>query len=172
MNKNLKHILGFAAAFVLAISAYAQDSDSERYTDKDIITRQLAKKNQVEKIDTRKTETYATPLYMFGVSAQFGDTVVYVTELQKIEDAHLTRKYDYLAGRADYSYQLASHLADNYGAKDQTSSVFFDKNVKKLMKRYSKVMNRYLKDNSVRVTIIGLDQFKYKVPEDLSNVVI
>lgn len=131
----------------------------------------LEKQLQNAKIDTRKAETYATPVYMFGVSAQFGDTIVYITDICEVDNAELTRKYDYLTFRSEYSYQFTQFLGDSYNCSNQTTSVFFDKNKKKLMKRFSKLVKRYMESKDMKAKMIGTDEFKFKVP-DFANVVI
>lgn len=130
------------------------------------IKKQSKKKQKQEKIDTRKSETYTVPVYMFSVSAEFGDSVVYATGVQEVENAQLTRKYDYLYYRADYSYQFTEYLGNTLGAKNQTTCVFFDKDKKKLVKRFLKVMKRYEADPSIHLVLITADKFHFKAVED------
>ena len=130
------------------------------------------KQERVEKIDTSKSETYITPVYMFSISAEFGDSVVYFTGVQEVADVQLTRKYDYLFFRSDYSYQFTEYLGDHYGTHNQTTTVIFDKDKKKLMKRYTKIMKRYENDPDLQIRLVTESSFQFRAVEDLSNVEI
>lgn len=133
--------------------------------------KKLSKKQQKrEKIDTRNSETYTVPVYMFSISAEFGDSMVYVTGVQEVANAQLTRKYDYLYYRSDYSYQFTEYLGNTFGASNQTTSVFFDKDKKKLVKRFVKVMKRYEADPDLHLVMITADKFHFKAVEDTSTL--
>lgn len=120
---------------------------------------------QEEKINTKNADWYTSTVYMFAVSSQFGDSVVYVSELMPVENVQLTKKYDYLKFRSEFTYYFKQYLADNYGCEKQTCAVFFDKNKKKLNKRYDKVMKRYKADKAKKVNIIPQSGFTFKLPE-------
>ena len=173
-----KIILLIVPLMLVSTNLCAQDINDEEkiaeYQAKALEKKQkkaLEKQLHNEKIDTRRAETYKSPVYMFGVSAMFGDTIVYITDINEVENVELTRKYDYLTYRSEYSYQFTQFLGDKYNCSNQTTSVFFDKNKKKLMKRFTKLMKRYMESKDMKATMIGPDEFKFKVPE-FSNVVI
>ncbi|MBO4397090.1 MAG: hypothetical protein J5805_00995 [Bacteroidaceae bacterium] len=121
--------------------------------------------------DTRKSDKYSSTVYMFALSSQIGDSIVYISEIMPVENVQLTKKYSFLSYRSDYSSQFKQYLADNHGCQLQTPAVFYDKDQKNLMKRFNKVLKRYTDDKNVKVKIISQDQFKFKLPE-FQNVII
>lgn len=121
--------------------------------------------------DTKNAEMVPATVYMFAFSTQLGDSVVYFSEAMPIENVMLTKKNGFLSYRSNYSFQFQQFLNNNYGCKMQTTAVLYDKNQKKLLKRCSKVLKRYMDDNKVRVKIITQDEFKFKLPE-FQNVIM
>ena len=176
---NALHTIILSAVMLVAPTALrAQAVLDPDGTDDNFVERQqaaqskkLSKKQQKrEKIDTSKSATYTVPVYMFSVSAEFGDSMVYVTGVQEVPGAQLTRKYDYLYFRSDYSYQFTEYLGTAFGASNQTTCVIFDKDKKKLVKRYLKIMKRYEADSKVHLVMVTADRFHFKAVDDLSNV--
>ena len=55
---------------------------------------------------------HSKPVYAFGISASFTDTVVYFTEIQILDSVSLSKE-GFLAHRELYSYQLKNYLEDN-----------------------------------------------------------
>ena len=181
MKLNMKHLLLVFVMQALCVAGFAQTTaGSNSAADSKTLARQQKqnekkaaklkkeeekrKKREAkeDKIDTRKSETYVTPVYMFFFSVQFGDSVVYVTSLQEVQDVQLTRKYDYLYFRGGYGEQFALFLAKSYGASNQTTSVFFDKDRKKILKRFNKVMKKYESDKGLMLRMITDEQFRFR----------
>ena len=52
-------------------------------------------------------------MYMFGFSASFQDSIIYMTDVQEIEGVWYDTKTKFLLGREHYSYQLKEYLATN-----------------------------------------------------------
>ncbi len=130
-------------------------------------------KIKAKQIEMKNAAVYLTPVYMFCISAEFGDSMVYFTSIQEIDSAQLTKKYDFLYYRSYYSRQFIDWLATAYGTQNQTSAVFYDKDRKRLMKRFTKLLKKYEEaKNGMRVVFITEDRFKLQSVTDLSNVVI
>lgn len=181
--KHALRIITILGTLMLAstVSMRAQvDSESQgsKYDADNVADRQqqmqvqaMSKRQQKKlRIDTRKTETYTTPVYMFSFSNQFGDSTVYVTGVQEVENAQLTRRYDYLSFRSDYSYQFTRFLGETFGASNQTTSIFYNKDKKKLVKRFLKVMKRYESNPEFKIVMITADKFHFKAVEDYTNL--
>ncbi len=161
MDRKLRIVMVLMFMLLAGTNVYAQEVESmindmalrkqQEIADKKLAKRQKEERKKAEKlaklerIDTKKSETYTTPVYLFGISAQFGDSVVYVTNLQKLDNAQLTKKYDYLAYRSDYSNQFRKFIVDTYRMKRPVTSVVFHKDRKKALKRFNKIMKRYEK---------------------------
>jgi len=125
--------------------------------------KQRKREEKKARIDTRKSETYATSVYLFSVSSQFGDSVVYITTLQEVDSALLTKKYDYLSFRSAYSKQFNDYISTAYAAQNQVTSVFYDKNRKKALRRFNKVMKRYEENHDLVLRMVTDDQFHFSV---------
>ena len=122
--------------------------------------------------DAIVSHLYTTPVYMFCVSAEFGDSTVYVTSVQEIDSVQLTKKYDFLRYRSYYSRQFTDFLSTAYATKNQTTSVFFDKKRSRLLKRFNKILKKYENTKGVHVVFVTEGKFQLKSSEDLSNVII
>jgi len=93
-------------------------------------------------------ETEAKPvkpdhLYMFGFSASFSDSTIYVTDIQDVKGAWIDNKTKFLLGRDNYSYQLKDYFINTLQQNNRVCMVFFstsksnaEKQMKNLMKKY------------------------------------
>ena len=82
------------------------------------------------------------PVYAFGISASFTDTVVYYTAIQLLDSIHLD-KNGFLPQRELYSYQLKNFLELDMNKPNRTCMIYFSENKSKLEKEASKMMNKY-----------------------------
>lgn len=105
------------------------------------------------------------PVYAFGVSASFTDTLVYYTEIQVLDSVTLD-KNGFLPKRDLYSYQLKNYLELEKGLPNRTCMIYFSENNKKLSKEAVKVMNKYKKNKSVVLQKINTGDFKFSKPEE------
>ncbi len=104
-------------------------------------------------------------VYAFGISASFTDTVVYYTNIQRLDSVELG-KNNFLPQRELYSYQLKNFLEYQRGEKNRTCMIYFSENKKKLEKEYNKILNKYKKDKTIRLNIITPEEFAFKKPEE------
>lgn len=105
------------------------------------------------------------PVYAFGVSASFTDTLVYYTEIQVLDSISLD-KNGFLPKRDLYSYQLKNYLELEKGLPNRTCMIYFSENKNKLGKEVVKVMNKYKKNKSVVLQKINTEDFKFSKPEE------
>lgn len=177
MNRGVKKGLAISLLSLMTTMGYAQDiesaiNDAALQKQQELMDRRQARREKQlekekkklekkEKIDTQRAETYTVPVYMFAVSAQFGDSVVYVTNIQKVDGAQLTRKYDYLAFRSNYSHQFNKYVTDSYFKANQVTSVVFDKNRKKALKRFNKILKLYERDRGMHLMLVTDDKFQF-----------
>jgi len=82
-------------------------------------------------------------IYLFGFSASFKDSVVYMTDIQDVQGAWTDDKTAFLLGRDNYSYQLKDYLTQQLQLSDRVCMVFFAKNKKKAEKLYLKIRKKY-----------------------------
>ena len=108
---------------------------------------------------------HSKPVYAFGISASFTDTVVYFTEIQILDSVSLSKE-GFLAHRELYSYQLKNYLEDNLLQQNSTCMIYFSENRKKLEKEATKILNKYKKNNRMTVSRIDSDKFRFTKPEE------
>ncbi len=118
------------------------------------------------------TATEAKPMktnsvYMFGFSASFKDSVVYVTDIQHVEGAWIETKNKFLLGRDNYSYQLNNYLADSLQQQKRISMVFFALKKKKAEKQYLKLMKKYKKGYDIKY--LNAPAFKFEAVDMSPN---
>lgn len=83
-----------------------------------------------------------TTVYMFGFSASFNDSTVYMTEIQQVDDAWVNNKTNHLVKRDDYSYQLRNYLKAQ-GEETPTCVTFYALKPKDIQKKYDNLKKRY-----------------------------
>ncbi|WP_300549895.1 hypothetical protein [uncultured Bacteroides sp.] len=105
------------------------------------------------------------PVYAFGLSASFTDSVVYFTDIQ-ILDSVTVSKEGFLPHRELYSYQLKNFLEENQIQQNSTCMIYFSENRKKLEKEATKILSKYKKSNRVTVSRIDSDKFCFTKPEE------
>lgn len=121
---------------------------------------QKGKQKKQPKIRVPKEEQHINKtVYMFGVSTQLGDSVQYITSACQIDGADLTKKTQFLTYRESYSYQLRAYLEGTLNKKSQTTAIYFDTKQKRLQKRYSKMINKILKQDGVKLVTINPEEF-------------
>lgn len=99
------------------------------------------------------------PVYLFGVSASFLDSVVYITEIQVLDSIKL--ESGFLPYRSAYSYQLKNYFEQNQQLTDRTCAVYYSLNKKKLYKELSKLKSKYQK-NKITVKPLDAPAFRFK----------
>ncbi|WP_353333337.1 hypothetical protein [Bacteroides sedimenti] len=103
------------------------------------------------------------PVYAFGVSASFTDSIVYYTEIQQLDSVHLT-KDGFLPKRDAYSAQLKLFL-ENRGEAGRTCMIYFSNSKKTINKEFDKITKRYKNKKSVSFQKITANDFQFKKPE-------
>ena len=108
---------------------------------------------------------HSKPVYAFGISASFTDTVVYFTDIQILDSAKVSKE-GFLSHRELYSYQLKNYLEDNQLQQNSTCMIYFSENKKKLEKEATKILNKYKKNNRMTVSRIDSDKCHFTKPEE------
>ena len=103
-------------------------------------------------------------VYLFGVSQQLTDSVVYLTFINEVDSFDLAKKTKFLPFRSEFSLQLKEYMEGTLHKDHQTTVVFYSASLKKLSKKYYKIKKRYL-DNPY-TKIVPIDGFKFRHPLD------
>lgn len=82
-------------------------------------------------------------MYMFGFSASFQDSIVYMTDVQEVEGAWYDTKTKFLMGRQHYSYQLKDFLANNKEQPNRVCVVMYALTRKEAEKKFIKLRKEY-----------------------------
>ncbi len=104
------------------------------------------------------------PVYAFGISASFTDSIVYYTEIQVLDSVSLTSD-GFLPKREAYSYQLKNYL-ENKGEANRTCMIYFSDSQKKVASEFDKVSSKYKKNKAVSFKKIEKKDFQFKKPEE------
>ncbi len=99
-------------------------------------------------------------MYMFGFSASFKDSIVYVTDIQDVQGAWIDKKTKFLLGREKYSDQLKTFLTNQRQESGRVCVIFFKTKKKKAEKMYLKLMKKYKKGYEVRY--LNATEFKFE----------
>lgn len=108
-------------------------------------------------------------IYIFGFSASFSDSIVYFTDVQKVDSAWIDTKSKFLLGRENYSYQLKNYLANKLNQKNRTCLVMYGRSRKEAEDKYLKMKKIYVDKGKglYDVRYIREAEFKF-LPIDMS----
>jgi hypothetical protein len=101
-------------------------------------------------------------IYAFGVAGAFIDSIVYITDVQKIDSVELAPKTNFLANRSMYSGQLKDYIEKKLNLPFRTCAIFYDLKQKNVERMFTKIKKDYLKDKSSYVKFLGTDVFTFK----------
>ena len=82
------------------------------------------------------------PIYVFGVSASFNDSLVYFTDIQIIDSAWIDDKTTFLLKRSDYTRQLRDYFITR-GEPNRTCIFSFATTEKDIMKKYNRMRKKF-----------------------------
>lgn len=103
-------------------------------------------------------------VYMFGLSASFTDSVVYITPIYEVDSAYVESKHHFLMDRSVYSDQLQTYIEAAKGGTDCVCVVFFNEKKKKIQQEYSKLLKRYTQDRKLVLRHLSAEEFVFDVP--------
>lgn len=103
-------------------------------------------------------------VYIFGVSRQLTDSVVYVTNISEVDSIDLEKKTHFLPYRSEFSLQLKVYMEGTLRLTRQTTCVFYSTNRKKLSKKLYKIKKRYLDDPNTKIKMLDETQFTFRHP--------
>ena len=104
-------------------------------------------------------------VYMFGFSASFKDSVIYVTDIQNVPGAWIESKNKFLLLRDEYSRQMKDYLEEKLQQEKRVCVIFYYLKKKKAEKEFLKLMKKYKKGYEVRH--VSAAEFKFE-PIDMS----
>lgn|SRR5574344_622271 len=102
------------------------------------------------------------PVYMYGFSASFNDSIVYFTDIQRVDSAFIDSKTNFLMGRDNYAYQLRDYLEQQVGLKNRTCVVMFSLKRTDLEKKLVKMKHKYTEKKNFDINYLTTDKFKFE----------
>ncbi len=116
-----------------------------------------------------QTKSLATKgaVYVFGVGDSMRDSTVYITSVQKIEDANFQKRTKFLLDRPFFSLQLKAHFAKTLNDPNRLCIIYYSKSEKKINKKLQKVRKNYL-DEGALLKQLPPEDFKFN---SVSNAV-
>ena len=103
----------------------------------------------------------ALPVYIWGASISFSDTIAYFTEIQELDNVVLVN--DLLPHRQYYAYQLKDHMNVEENMPGRISVIYFEKKRHKLEQKEAKIKKRLVEKDNMTVRYLG-DRFKFVKP--------
>lgn len=123
--------------------------------------------------DVQAKRVVVPEMYMFGMAASFNDTIVYFTEIQRVDSAWIDKKTGFLQSRDLYSLQLRTYLSQAKQLPDRTCVVFYNQKRERLEKTLLKMRHLYSKGKDgvahFDMRELSPDEFKF-VSTDLTGL--
>lgn len=104
-----------------------------------------------------------TQVWMFGFSASFTDSTIYISNIQLVDPVFIESSTGFLYDRSIYSLQVENFVEEQLGKPRTTCTIFFDKKRKKMDNKLFSIRKRFLRDGSM--TVMPLEGFTF-VPVD------
>ena len=98
-------------------------------------------------------------VYMFGFSASFKDSVIYVTDIQNVPGTWVESKNKFLLLRDEYSRQMKDYLEEKLQQEKRVCVIFYYLKKKKAEKEFLKLMKKY--KNGYEVRYVNEKDFKF-----------
>lgn len=115
-----------------------------------------------------KGEVKSFDVYAFGYATSLNDSIIYLTEIAPMPTVTLEKKTGFLVSRASYTAQLKD-FASKIGISHPTCAIIYDKNKKKLEKKFVKVTKKFQKNKNYFIKAISSQEFTFKELETPSN---
>ncbi len=100
-------------------------------------------------------------VYMYGVSVNFNDSTVYLTDVQRLDDVIINAE-GAIKNHSGYSLQLKVYLEGTLGKVNQTCAVIYSDKKKKLERRFIKTKKKYIADKDKILHQIGASDFTFQ----------
>lgn len=106
-------------------------------------------------------------MYMYGFSASFQDSIVYLTDVQEVANVWYDTKTKFLIERQQYSYQLKNYLATSRQQPNRVCVVMFAPTRKEAEKKFIKLRKEYTvkAKGKYDVRYLTTDDFKFEAVE-------
>lgn len=101
-------------------------------------------------------------VYMFGFSASFTDSLVFMTDIQLIDSAFVDDKTKFLEGRSLYAGQFRYYVENSQQIPNTTCVVFFNEKKKNIESEYMDLRKKYEKDKGLILKVLNSSQFKFR----------
>ena len=112
-------------------------------------------------VTAAKNDNMVTKIYAFGFAASFNDSIVYFTDIQEIDSAHINGKSKFLVDCQNYSNQLRNYLSEKKAEKNKTCVFVYALKRKDIEKKYMKMKGRYTKQGTFDIKEISTDELKF-----------
>ncbi|MCF0159325.1 MAG: hypothetical protein HUJ99_00905 [Bacteroidaceae bacterium] len=116
------------------------------------------KKVLVESSDTK-------PVWAFGFSASFTDSIVYFTDIQMLPNEKIKRKTHFMEGCSEYSNQMKFYLEDNLQLKNRTCTLFYGLKKEQAEKKYNEIRKRYAQQTHLTIKYLNSSEFQFAKPQ-------
>lgn len=100
-------------------------------------------------------------VYMFAVSFSFMDSIMFFSDVQKVDDA-VVYNNTFLGGLTSYEQQFASYV-EQLGHNSQIPVIYFSKKEKAIQKKYKAAKKQGTKKLKLEITEVG-DGFRFSTP--------
>ncbi len=148
-----------------ASSSYIKKVEKQKAKAEKEKTRQ--KKAKAQKVANLALEKTKGTVYVFGVSTDLRSKDVYITDISTVDSIALQAKTGFLPFRTSFSIQLQQYTEGILGKLNQTVSVYYEKDKRKLQKRLDKVQKYYMAKSVNTLNMIEQKDFHFVHPVDL-----
>ncbi|MBQ8047176.1 MAG: hypothetical protein IJ196_04545 [Prevotella sp.] len=117
--------------------------------------------------DKKQKQDSGKGTYIFGYATTFTDSVIYMTEIQRLDSAYIL-KNGFLYSRDSYSYYLHDHMVNKLNVSNAICAVSFAKKQKKIEKKYLSMRKKYANPkHPYEIKYINNGEFQFTaVPAD------
>lgn len=100
-------------------------------------------------------------VYLCGVSLNFNDSVVYVTDIQYLDSVVINNEGS-LANYSSYTMQMKIYMQGTLGEGNQTCAVLYSEDKKKLEKRVNRMRKHFLTNENKLFKKVSREAFAFR----------
>ena len=111
--------------------------------------------------EKKEREIEPKRVYLCGVSLNFNDSVVYVTDIQYLDSVIINNEGS-LANYSSYTMQMKIYMQGTLGEGNQTCAVLYSEDKKKLEKRVNRMHKHFLTNENKLFKKVSREAFAFR----------
>lgn len=116
----------------------------------------------LQSLEAKQRKVVQKPIYMVGVGISLVDSMVFISDMVRVDSVTIEKKTKFLMDRQLYSFQFQRYLEAVYKGGPYVPAVYSSPKRKKMERRYLSLHKRYVQSKELRMILVDQGQFRFK----------